>query len=151
MELCCSLSPILGQWLACHAQPFSPTPSLSRHLLCILASPGKARVRPGGRVRTAQPSSSLLGRLGGGGGAGLLMGAWCLPGRRGDLCEHRRVSGGRAGQTLPPLRIEACSRLLLVGSGQGQRLWLCCPVPLLSEHFLPLIPCPDPPPFSESS
>lgn len=45
---CLSMSPFLGQRLACCSQPSSPGPSLSRHLLWVLASPGRARKGPGG-------------------------------------------------------------------------------------------------------
>lgn len=40
-------------------------------------------------------------------GAGLLLAAWCLLGRREDIYVLGGVSGGRAGQTLLSLRNEA--------------------------------------------
>lgn len=44
---CLSMSLVPGQGLARCVQSFSPTPSLSRHLLRVLASPGRTREGPG--------------------------------------------------------------------------------------------------------
>lgn len=95
----------------------SPAPSLSRHLLWVLASRGRARVRPGGRVRTAQPSSSLLGSLVRGRAA---LAAWSLCGRREDMCACGGVHEDRACLTLLPLRNEAlrdCPSCWWIGTG----------------------------------
>lgn len=72
-----------------------------------------------GRARRADEDSSAQPRTAGV-GVGLLLAAWCLPGRREDMS----VSGG-VSQALLPVRNEVPSRLCLGVGGQGQGPWLC--------------------------
>lgn len=137
-------------WLA----PLSSPESVQAPAVCPgISRQGQGEARRAGKDSSAQLLTARDPGEGWGwrGGAGLLLAAWFLPGRRQGMCGHRGVSGGSAGQTLPPLPTAAPSRLLLVVGGQGRGPWLCWPVPGLSERCLPLALCPDLPLFSGSS